>query len=111
MTENRKVMANNIKRLMAAYNTNATEICKLLDIKQNTFSDWINAKSYPRIDKIELLANYFHVNKSVLVEEHSGEESEPLNYEEQKVVKAYRVADDGTKTAVCKLLDIERGAL
>lgn len=34
-----------------------------------TFSDWINAKTYPRIDKIELMANYFGIEKSDLVED------------------------------------------
>ena len=37
-----------------------------------TFSDWVNAKSYPRIDKIELLANYFDISKADLVEERSS---------------------------------------
>ena len=32
-------------------------------------TDWLKAKTYPRIDKIELLANYFSVSKSDLVEE------------------------------------------
>ena len=31
----------------------------------------LNAKKYPRIDKIEILANYFNVNKSALVEKRS----------------------------------------
>ena len=69
MTENKKVMAKNIVRYMEEKGVNATEICKVLDIKQNTFSDWINAKTYPRIDKIELLVNYFGVTKADLVEE------------------------------------------
>jgi hypothetical protein len=34
-----------------------------------------------------------------------------MTYEEVTLVNSYRKADDGTKTAVCKLLDIERGAL
>jgi len=36
-----------------------------------TFSDWVNAKTYPRIDKIELMANYFGISKADLVEERS----------------------------------------
>jgi transcriptional regulator with XRE-family HTH domain len=37
-----------------------------------TFSDWVNAKTYPRIDKIELMANYFGISKADLVEEHGS---------------------------------------
>lgn len=49
---------------------NATDVCKALNFSNSTFSDWINAKSYPRIDKIEMLANYFGVSKADLVEEN-----------------------------------------
>ena len=70
---NKKIMAKNIKRYMEKEGVNQTEICKTLGIKNTTFSDWVNAKTYPRIDKIELIANYFGVNKSDLVEEHDND--------------------------------------
>ena len=69
MTENKQVMAKNIQRYMERDNVKATDICKTLGFKQNTFSDWVNAKTYPRIDAIEKLANYFHVSKADLVED------------------------------------------
>lgn len=68
MISNKKVMAQNILYYMNDRNVTAAEICKALKIKQNTFSDWVNAKSYPRIDKIEMLANYFNISKADLVE-------------------------------------------
>lgn len=68
MNENKEVMAANIKHYMELQNKTASEVCKALGIKQNTFSDWVNAKTYPRIDKIELMAKYFGVSKAHLVE-------------------------------------------
>ena len=68
---NKQIMAANIRRLMQAEGVSATDICCALGIPMPTFSDWINAKTYPRIDKIEKLAGYFSVSKSDLVEEHS----------------------------------------
>lgn len=47
------------------------KICADLNLKYTTFTDWINAKTYPRIDKIELMANYFGISKSDLVEDKS----------------------------------------
>lgn len=35
-------------------------------------TSWINGESYPRIDKIELMAAYFDVSKSELVERQDG---------------------------------------
>ena len=66
--ESKKIMEDNIKRLMKSKGVNASIVCSDLNISMSTFSDWCNAKTYPRIDKIELLSNYFNVPKSELVE-------------------------------------------
>ncbi|MGE1061246.1 helix-turn-helix domain-containing protein [Megasphaera paucivorans] len=68
---NKQVMADNIKYYMKLHDKSRAEICKDLGFKYSTFSEWLNAKKYPRIDKIEILANYFNINKSALVEKHS----------------------------------------
>ena len=44
------------------------DVCRDLEIPYSTFTDWCNGNIYPRIDKIELLANYFEIKKSDLVE-------------------------------------------
>lgn len=67
---NKETMAKNIKRLMAENQVNATDICTALGFKAPTFSDWVHARTYPRIDKIEMMANYFGVSKADLVEDY-----------------------------------------
>ena len=69
---NKEIMAKNIKRLMEEHGIDRNKICSDLKIKYTTFTDWVNANTYPRIDKIELMANYFHVTKADLVEEHTS---------------------------------------
>ena len=66
---NKEIMAQNIRYYLKKYGKTQKEICKDLGVKEMTFSDWVNAKTYPRIDKIEKIANYFHVQKADLVEE------------------------------------------
>ena len=66
---NKEIMAKNIQRLMDLYGKDRSEVCKDLGISYTTFTDWVKGKTYPRIDKIEILANYFHVSKADLVEE------------------------------------------
>lgn len=68
---NKQIMAKNIRYYMNKHSVSQTEICNTLGFKMPTFSDWVNAKTYPRIDKIELMANYFGISKADLVEEHS----------------------------------------
>ena len=71
---NKEIMANNIKRLLEERDMTQTDLCNALNPKQMTVSDWCNAKTYPRIDKIEMMANFFGVSKADLVEEQkSGE--------------------------------------
>lgn len=65
---NKDVMAANLRRLLNYHDKLQKQVCLDLNIKETTFSDWINAKNYPRIDKIEMLANYFGVKKSDLIE-------------------------------------------
>ena len=68
---NKEIMARNIKRLMELNGKDRNDVCNDLGFKYTTFTDWINAKTYPRIDKIEMMANYFGVSKADLVEERN----------------------------------------
>lgn len=67
---NKAIMAKNIQYYMALHQKDRNDMCKALGVKYTTFTDWVKGNSYPRIDKIELMANYFGINKSDLVEEH-----------------------------------------
>ena len=61
---NKAIMAENIQRLMDSRGIDRNKICADLGLKYTTFTDWVKGNTYPRIDKIELLANYFGVPKS-----------------------------------------------
>lgn len=68
---NKTIMSQNLNYYMKLNNKSRQEVCRDLGFKYTTFCDWVNGKTYPRIDKIEMLANYFHVTKSDLVEDKS----------------------------------------
>lgn len=65
---NKEIFAKNLKYYMRIHEKDRNDICNILDIPYTTLSDWLNAKKYPRIDKIEMLANYFNIEKSDLIE-------------------------------------------
>lgn len=65
---NKSVFAQNLNRLMLENGKSRREVCAALGLSYYTFSDWCNGKKYPRMDKVELLANYFGVLKSDLIE-------------------------------------------
>ncbi|MDU0408096.1 LexA repressor [Lactococcus lactis] len=64
-------MSENIKRHLSKKSLNVKEFSEIMGFKYTTVLDWVNAKTYPRIDKIELMSRYFGVDKSDLVEKHS----------------------------------------
>ena len=72
---NKGVMAQNIKYYMNLHQKERNDVCKDLGIKYTTLTDWINGKTYPRIDKIEAMAQYFGISKADLVEERNKSES------------------------------------
>lgn len=79
---NKEVMAKNIKKYLAIKGVTATDVASHINVPLSTFSYWVNARTYPRIDKIEMMANYFGVKKSALVEENiSLPEFEPEHIE------------------------------
>lgn len=67
--DNKYIFAKNLNRLMALNNINRKDIANALGISYYTVTDWVNGKKYPRMDKVELLANYFGVLKSDLIED------------------------------------------
>ena len=66
---NKEIFAKNLKYYMTINNKTRNDICKDLGFKYTTFTDWYNGNIYPRIDKIEMLANYFRIEKSDLIED------------------------------------------
>ena len=86
MLGNKQIMAKNISRLMKENNIDRKKLSDGLKVKYTTLSDWINAKTYPRIDKIELLADYFNVTKADLVEDKERQVLETLPVKKIPVV-------------------------
>lgn len=69
----KEVFAANLQRYMDAFGKNQKEIAEIAGVSAPTVHDWLKAKKYPRIDKIEILSEYFHILKSDLIEERSDE--------------------------------------
>lgn len=75
---NKEIMARNIQHYMDLHHKSRNDMCSALGVKYTTFTDWVTGKVYPRIDKIELMSNYFGIQKSDLVEERVASKAEPL---------------------------------
>ena len=70
---NKKVMAKNLHYYVERAGKTQKEMAEIVGVATSTFNDWMKAKAYPRIDKIEIMANYFKILKSDLIEEKNEE--------------------------------------
>ena len=68
---NKQIMADNIAYYMSVKGVDRNQLCDDLNFKYSTVSEWLAAKKYPRIDKIEIMAEYFGITKSDLIEERN----------------------------------------
>lgn len=77
----KEVFARNLKMYMERAGKNQKDMAEIVGVSTPTFSDYINAKKYPRIDKIEIMADYFGILKSDLIEDKGQEIKEPAMYD------------------------------
>ena len=70
---NKETMAKNLQYYLERSGKTQKEMSEIVGVATSTFNDWMKAKAYPRIDKIELMANYFRILKSDLIEDRDEE--------------------------------------
>lgn len=103
---NKKVMAKNIQHYLELNGKDRNDLCRDLGFKYTTVANWLQGERYPRIDKIEMMARYFGVSKSDLVEEHKAPQPAPDQMtiirlalkDHPDVLKAIESADFATNT-------------
>ena len=80
--DNKSVFASNLQKYMDMNNKSRRDLSEALGISYYTVTDWVKGKKFPRMDKVEMLADYFGVLKSDLIEEQVSEEiKEPAMFD------------------------------
>ena len=71
----KQILAKNILRYMSIQNMDRQKMAKRMNVKYSTFCDWVqpNHPSYPKIDKIQAIADILNVKTRNLIEENSDE--------------------------------------
>lgn len=81
MLGNKRIMGDNILYYMQLGNIERRDFAKAIGVPYSSLTDWINGNTYPRIDKIQKMADFFGIDKSDLVEQRNA----------QKKVEAIRI--------------------
>ncbi|MFF2795384.1 LexA family protein [Lysinibacillus xylanilyticus] len=63
------VFSINLKQQLDKRGLNQTDMARDLNLPETTVSNWMKASTYPRPDKIQLMADYFNIRRSELTEE------------------------------------------
>ena len=84
MSDNaREIFVKNLRYLMDARGITQADICRELDVSSATASDWCTGKKFPRIDKLQRLADLLGVRLSTLTSETGLQD-----YEDQQRLEA-----------------------
>lgn len=125
MTE-KQIFANNLKYLLKREGLNYKDFAIAINLKYTTVLDWVNARNFPRIEKLEIIAKYFAVQKSELLDEQmptrisvldleglmtqtltAVNKAESICYKEMKLEKSQIDLITSTLTQVLAFLDTE----
>ena len=73
---NKAIFSENLKRYIERSGKDRKELAEIWGFPYSTVTEWVNGKKYPRIDRIEIMADYFGILKSDLIEDKTVEEKE-----------------------------------
>lgn len=84
MPENaREIFVRNLRYFMDMKGITQADICRELEVSSATVSDWCTGKKYPRVDKLQRLADLLNVRFSSLTTEGGLQD-----YEDQQRLEA-----------------------
>lgn len=66
------IFSKNLRRYIEQNNKTQIQVAKDLKINPQTVNSWCKGVALPRMGKVQLLADYFHISKSDLLEEKSN---------------------------------------
>lgn len=66
-----KIFSKNLAYYMYLNGKTQTDLINDLGFNKSAVSTWCNGTRLPRMDKVEMLAKYFNINRSDLIEEKS----------------------------------------
>ena len=72
---NKDIMAKNLKYYIEKSGKDRRELAEAWGFPYSTLSEWINGRKYPRIDRIEIMADYFGIQKSDLIEDKDRDQT------------------------------------
>ena len=100
---NQEIFSRNLKRYLEISGKTQKEVATAIYVSAGTFCDWMNNRTYPRMDKIQALADYFGIKKSDLVEDKTIEMS-AVSEEDQEVLDLFHKVSKEKRELVLSMI-------
>ncbi len=110
MSEERyqRIFSENLRYYMQLYGKTQINIINDLGFNKSAVSTWVNGTRLPRMDKVDILARYFGVRRSDLVDEHDQNSmpAAPSGYEAQLLESFRQLNSEGQQKAIAYVSDL-----
>ena len=74
---NKEIFGRNLAYYVERSGRDQREIADIMGVAPSTFNEWVKGKKYPRVDKIQMLSEYFGIRMSDLIEDHNDGDRSP----------------------------------
>ena len=91
---NKDIMSKNLKFYIEQSGMDRKQLAEIWGFPYSTVTDWINGKKYPRIDRIEVMADYFGILKSDLIEDKEKQPTSELSNKKKEFIKKVEAMSD-----------------
>lgn len=70
--EQKRIFSKNLNYFLSLNNKTQKEVANAINVSPQTFNTWCQGIAIPRIGKVQLLADYFNIPKTALIDELSS---------------------------------------
>ena len=77
--DSRDVFIHNLNTIMKDRKVSRKDLAKGLNVPYTTLTDWCTGRIFPRVEKINMIAEYFNIKKSDLIEDMMESEDNSLS--------------------------------
>ena len=83
----KEIISKNINNFLDMRNLNQSDVAKAIGVSPQTFNTWCKGIAIPRMGKMQALADYFHVNKSDIIDDKSVPLTQPAEIVYEELIK------------------------
>ena len=103
---NKEIFSRNLLYYLERKGKSQREVAEAIGVSTSAFNEWATGRKYPRIDKIEKLANYFRIQKSDLIEDKKPTDEQMLTDAEKNLLKLFRQVPEEMQDVVLDMVQV-----